>query len=126
MPGKKRPTVLLIDDSTELLDFTADHLRDRGFDVVGAGGGAEALALLEKEPDRFDVIVTDFAMPLVSGLEVIRFARSLQPGWPAIVISGYADGESMAARPPDVPLINKPFQPEELIGAIGKIYNQAK
>jgi PAS domain S-box-containing protein len=126
IPEDKRPTILLIDDSSELRNFTEHHLRDRGFDVVGARGGAEALALLEKEPDRYDVIVTDFAMPMVSGLEVIRFARSLQPGWPAIIISGYADTESIAARPADVPLISKPFQPEDLMRAIGRIYNQAK
>jgi CheY-like chemotaxis protein len=116
----------LIDDSAELRNFTEHHLRDRGFDVVGARGGAEALALLEKDPDRYDVIVTDFAMPMVSGLEVIRFARSLQPGWPAVIISGYADTESIAARPADVPLISKPFQPEDLMRAIGRIYSRAK
>ena len=120
-PRERQPSLLLIDDSTELLDFTGQHLRDCGFDVVGAQGGAEALALLEKDPDRFDVIITDFAMPLVSGLEVIRFARSLRAGWPAIIITGYADTEAMANRPADVPLLNKPFQPEELVRRINDL-----
>lgn len=121
-PSKERqPTLLLIDDSDDLRDFTEQHLKDHGFDVVGAQGGAEALALLEKDPDRFDVIITDFAMPLVSGLEVIRFARNLRGGWPAIMITGYADTEAMARRPQDVPLINKPFQLEELVRTIGEV-----
>ncbi|TIP32949.1 MAG: response regulator, partial [Mesorhizobium sp.] len=69
-----RPTILLVDDSDALRELTASSLRQRGFDVTCAAGGAEALARIEKAPQDFDVIVTDFAMPLVSGLDVIRFA----------------------------------------------------
>jgi FixJ family two-component response regulator len=73
---------------------------------------------MEREPDRFDVIVTDFAMPLVSGLDVIRFARNLRSGWPAIMISGYADGSSIEDRPHDVALLGKPFSDDALVDAI--------
>ncbi|MBL0937194.1 MAG: response regulator [Rhizobiaceae bacterium] len=117
----RQPTLLLIDDSDHLRDFTEQQLKDHGFDVVGAHGGAEALALLEKDPDRFDVIITDFAMPLVSGLEVIRLARNLRGGWPAIMITGYADTEAMSRRPQDVPVINKPFQIEKLVRTICEV-----
>ncbi|TGV63846.1 response regulator, partial [Mesorhizobium sp. M00.F.Ca.ET.149.01.1.1] len=72
-----RSSVLLVDDSDALRELTAASLRQGGFHVTCAAGGAEALATIEKAPDDFDVIVTDFAMPLVSGLEVIRFARNL-------------------------------------------------
>lgn len=118
---ERQPTLLLIDDSDHLRDFTEQQLKDHGFEVVGAHGGAEALALLEKDPDRFDVIITDFAMPLVSGLEVIRLARNLRGGWPAIMITGYADTEAMSRRPQDVPVINKPFQIEKLVRTIGEV-----
>lgn len=118
---ERQPTLLLIDDSDHLRDFTEQQLKDHGFDVVAAHGGAEALALLEKDPDRFDVIVTDFAMPLVSGVEVIRLARNLRGGWPAIMITGYADTDAMSRRPQDVPVINKPFQIEELLRTIGEV-----
>jgi signal transduction histidine kinase/DNA-binding response OmpR family regulator len=116
--GETLPSILLVDDSSTLRELTAKALRDHGFDVTIAGGGAEALALMERQPERFDLIVTDFAMPLVSGLEVVRFARSLRADWPAIIITGYADAAAMVDRPADVPLLNKPFLEYELLKSI--------
>jgi CheY-like chemotaxis protein len=113
-----QPSILLVDDSEALRELTAASLRQSGFDVTCAAGGAEALAAIEKSPDDFDVIVTDFAMPLVSGVEVIRFARSLKADWPAVIITGYADTRAIGALPSDVPLLGKPFKDIELIESI--------
>lgn len=125
-PAEERvPAVLLVDDSGELLQVTAQSLADAGLEVVCAAGGAEALALIERQPERFDVIVTDYAMPIVSGLEVIRFARNLRADWPAIIISGYADVGDIANRPADVPLLTKPFAEKELIEAIRTVAGKA-
>ncbi|MDG4888918.1 response regulator [Mesorhizobium sp. WSM4887] len=126
--GERSLTVLLIDDSHSLREMTAMSLRQSGFEVVGASGGAEALAAIEREPDRFDVIVTDFAMPLISGIDVIRFARNLRAGWPAVMITGYADAEKIVERPLDVALVGKPFDEKDLVVAIhaaarGKLIN---
>jgi PAS domain S-box-containing protein len=115
-PGDGLPTVLLVDDSQALRDMMS--LRQLGFEVTAAAGGAEALAIIEKEPDRFDVIVTDFAMPLVSGVDVIRFARNLRSGWPAVIVTGYADAERIVDRPADVALISKPFLEKDLVESI--------
>jgi signal transduction histidine kinase/DNA-binding response OmpR family regulator len=119
--GEALPSILLVDDSSSLRELVARSLRDRGFDVTIAGGGAEALALMEREPERFDLIVTDFAMPLVSGLDVVRFARSLRADWPAIIITGYADADAIAGRPADVPLLSKPFVEGDLLKSIYSI-----
>ncbi|WP_244571072.1 response regulator [Mesorhizobium carmichaelinearum] len=119
-PGARseRPSILLIDDSNALRHLTAESLRQRGFEVTCAGGGAEALAMIERAPHDFDVIVTDFAMPLVSGVDVIRFARNLRSDWPAVIITGYADAEEIADRPTDVPLLGKPFRDKDLLESI--------
>ena len=114
-------SILLVDDSTSLRELTAQSLRDRGFDVTTAGGGAEALALIERDPERFDLIVTDFAMPLVSGLDVVRFARNLRSDWPAIIITGYADASALADRPADVPVLMKPFNDAALLDRINAV-----
>jgi signal transduction histidine kinase len=116
--GRPAAELLLVDDSGSLREFTAAMLRDKGFKVTTAAGGAEALARIERDPDRFDVIITDFAMPLLSGLDVIRFARALRAGWPAIIISGYADATPIKDRPEDVRLLGKPFSDESLLVAI--------
>lgn len=116
--GRTMPSVLLVDDSASLRNLTAQSLRERGFEVTTAAGGAEALACIEKEPRRFDVIVTDFAMPLISGLDVIRVARSLRRNWPAIIISGYVDADAIEDRPADVALLSKPFSDSALVDSI--------
>ncbi len=112
------PEILLVDDSASLRELTATILREHGFIVATAAGGAEALSLIEREPDRFDLIVTDFAMPLVSGLDVVRFARNHRADWPAVIVSGYADASAIEDRPGDVVLLKKPFPPEALVDAI--------
>ncbi|HEY6633529.1 MAG TPA: response regulator [Rhizobiaceae bacterium] len=111
-------SILLIDDNRQLREMTAMSLQHFGLDVTVAAGGAEGLAIIEKEPDRFDVIVTDFAMPLVSGIDVIRFARNLRARWPAVLISGYADAEKLIDRPEDVTLVSKPFREKDLVDSI--------
>jgi CheY-like chemotaxis protein len=111
-------SVLLVDDSANLLELTAQNLAERGFSVTTAAGGAEALQLMEKDPRRFDVIVTDFAMPLVSGLDVVRFARRLRADWPAVIITGYADSGVIKDRPVDVPVLVKPFSDADLADQI--------
>lgn len=116
-----KPTILLVDDSASLRGLTELDLADAGFEVVSAAGGAEALSMIEREPGRFDLIVTDFAMPLISGLEVIHYARNMRPNWPAVIITGYADSDGLSKRPADVPLITKPFSRQALLQAIASV-----
>ncbi len=118
-------TVLLVDDNESLRGLTALQLTDEGYKVSAASGGAEALALIERDSRRFDIIVTDFAMPLISGLDVIRFARNVRANWPAVVITGHADAAAIAERPLDVPLVTKPYTTEELVSAIASALGRA-
>ncbi|MDX8456550.1 response regulator [Mesorhizobium sp. VK9D] len=122
---KAFPSILLIDDSGVLRQLTAESLRRRGFIVTCAAGGAEALAVIERAPNEFDIIVTDFAMPLVSGVDVIRFARNLRSDWPAVIVTGYADAEAIADRPADVPLLGKPFRENDLVKSILQVVANA-
>ncbi len=118
-PVEARPLrILLVDDNVDVRAVTGEILNEGGHQVVSAGGGAEALAILERDPDAFDVVVTDYAMPLVSGLEVIRLARNLRPAMPALLITGYADLESLSNRPENICVLAKPFEPEALMKAI--------
>jgi CheY-like chemotaxis protein/nitrogen-specific signal transduction histidine kinase len=111
-------SVLLVDDSNSLRDFTQAQLAAEGYRVDVAAGGAEALAMIERSPETYDVIVTDFAMPAISGLDVVKFARNMRANYPAVLMTGYADQTLLASRPADVPLLSKPFSLEDLIQAI--------
>nr|WP_181704904.1 response regulator [Chthonobacter rhizosphaerae] len=114
-------SILLVDDTASVRDITAALLKESGFNVVTASGGGEAMGLLEKQPQRFDLIITDFAMPIVSGLDVVRFARNLRPDLPIIIITGYADTSGIADCPPNVPVFTKPFEDESLVGTIREL-----
>lgn len=118
LPARSRGVALVVDDVPALRDITALMLTDQGFEVVTASGGGEALAILERDPDGIDLVVTDYAMPLVSGLDIVRFARSLRADLPAVIMTGYADTTAIAGRPADVPLLMKPFRENDLISVV--------
>jgi PAS domain S-box-containing protein len=110
--------ILLVDDHDGVRTTTAALLSDLGHRVVEATDGPEVLALLRGAPDACDILVTDYAMPHVSGAEVIHQARQVRGALPAIIITGYADAQSIARRPEDVPVLAKPFTPNQLVAAL--------
>jgi CheY-like chemotaxis protein len=110
--------ILLIDDHAEVRGTTAAMLRDLGHSTVDVGSGAEAREILAGEGARFDLLITDYAMPRQSGTEVIKMARKRQPGLAALIITGYADADEVGGRPPDVGLLMKPFTILELSKAV--------
>ena len=120
-PGKPL-RVLLADDHGGVRATTAAMLEDSGHSVTQASGGAEVIALLEENPDCCDVIVSDYAMPNLSGVEVVRRARALKSGLPGVIITGYADTDSIANRPGDVLVLAKPFTPDQLNRAVQRAY----
>ena len=110
--------ILLADDHGGVRATTSALLKDLGHDVVEVCDGPELIEALEKAPTGFDLIISDYAMPLVSGTDAIAKARTLCPKVPCILITGYAGTESMANRPADVPVLTKPFGPDQLSRAI--------
>ena len=94
------------------------RLADLGHDVIEASDGPELLALLDRKDEDWDLLVTDYAMPHISGTELIRQARQARLNLPAIIITGYADAQSISRRPDDVPVLAKPFTPEQLSAAV--------
>ncbi len=117
--------ILLVDDHGGVRMATAGILRDLGHEVTEAADGPELLALLERDPDGYDLVICDYAMPLVSGIDVIERARALRPDLPGIIVTGYADAQSIARRPHDVPVLTKPFTPSQMNQAIACLFRPA-
>jgi PAS domain S-box-containing protein len=113
--------VLLVDDHEEVRSTTAAMLSDCGHHVVEAATGGEALAALHDRECDFDLMITDYAMPNVSGAEFLRKARELCPKVPALMITGYADAEAISDRPEGVEVLLKPFTPRKLEAAIERV-----
>jgi PAS domain S-box-containing protein len=110
--------VILVDDHEGVRATTAALLEDLGHKVVEAGDGRELLDRLQDQIAGCDLLVTDYAMPVISGVDIIRRVRELRPDLPAIIITGYADAESIGSRPDDVPILAKPFTPDQMAAAV--------
>jgi PAS domain S-box-containing protein len=112
--------VLLVDDHPEVRSTTAAVLADGGHKVTEAGNGADALSLLKAADCDFDLLITDYAMPYLSGTDFLREARLLCPDVPALLITGYAETEMISDRPSGVELLLKPFTPTALESAMAR------
>ena len=116
--------ILLVDDHPEVRTTTAALLLDLGHSVTEASNGAEALAMLEQGQCVCDLLITDYAMPHLSGTDLLKGARELCPDIPALIITGYADTEVIGDRPDDVQILLKPFAPAALEEALARIYSE--
>jgi len=110
--------ILLVDDHPGARITTAALLQDMGHEVMEAADGPRMLDMLRAAPQQFDLIISDYAMPLISGAEGIRQAREICPEIPAILITGYAEAASVSGRPADVHILLKPFGAEQFAAAI--------
>jgi PAS domain S-box-containing protein len=113
--------ILLVDDHAEVRNTTAAVLDDLGHEVIEAANGAEALDSLNGGVCNFDLIISDYAMPHLSGTEFLRQARVLCPGVPALIITGYAEADAVKDRPDGVEILLKPFTPAKLEQALSRI-----
>jgi PAS domain S-box-containing protein len=112
--------ILLVDDHDGVRKTTAALLEDLGHFPVAAADGTTILQILDADPGRVDLIISDYAMPQVSGIEVIRRARLIRPKLPSIIITGYADSSAIDLAGEDVIAVSKPFTPAQLKDAIQK------
>ncbi len=117
--GKLR--VLAVDDDRLVLFNTTAMLEDLGHEVVEAGSGFEAISLLEKEP--FDLVITDQAMPRMTGLQLLDIIRERWPKTQVILATGYA--EIPGGVQVSVPKLNKPFMEQELAQALASVRRRA-
>ena len=113
--------ILLVDDVAEVLVTAGVSLERAGFKVTRVNGGEQALAALAMggSGTRCDALVTDYAMPGMNGMGLIEQARALQPGLPALLITGFAEvAGGTEPLPESVTVLRKPFQRRELVEAV--------
>ena len=110
--------ILLVDDHEGVRAATAALLSDLGHNVTTAAGGIQVTELQDQELAGIDLVVSDYAMPLVSGTEVIRRLRVDKPHLPAVIITGYAETDVVNGAPEGVVILTKPFTPARLLEAI--------
>jgi CheY-like chemotaxis protein len=113
-----RLRVLAVDDDELVLINTAYMLEDLGHEVIRASSGQAALDIL-KSDQPVDLMITDQAMPLMTGAQLAEAARTWRPDLPVLLATGYA--ELPPGKGEDLPRLSKPFQQKELAQAIARM-----
>ncbi len=113
--GPKSPLrLMLVEDDPEVRAVVAAQLEAAGHSVVVHDSALRAVAMLEAG-DRFDMVLTDYAMPDLSGIDVAARVRACCPATPVLLITGFAEiGDTQIG----VPVLTKPFTTEQLLSAI--------
>jgi signal transduction histidine kinase/ActR/RegA family two-component response regulator len=118
--GPRRARILLADDDRDARAVTAEMLDAAGHEVVEADGAAAALAVIGREAGGFDVLVADFAMPGMNGVDLAREIRRHLPGLPVVFITGFADTAALAAYAARDELVEKPFRGADLLEKVAR------
>jgi signal transduction histidine kinase/CheY-like chemotaxis protein len=117
-PAATGAIVLLVDDEELARVGTRHMLEEAGYFVSEATSGEEALARL-RDGKHVDALVTDYAMPGMSGAALAQAARGLRPGLPVLLVTGYATLDDADAE--RLPRLSKPYAAAELVQALARV-----
>jgi signal transduction histidine kinase/ActR/RegA family two-component response regulator len=123
LPSGASETVLLIEDNDELRGSIHDILETLGYRVAVASNGTEALAALDREKGRVDLVVSDVVMPGMSGQEIVQKIREKVPNLPVLFISGYTDNVVLrhGILEGRFEFLEKPFSADRLAAKIREV-----
>jgi two-component system cell cycle sensor histidine kinase/response regulator CckA len=113
-------TILLVEDEEELRALNARGLKSRGYTVIEAGNGVEALEELEKQGRKVDIVVSDVVMPEMDGPTLMKELKQRKPDIKIIFVSGYAE-DAFDKTLPDHKQFNflaKPFTLKQLVTVV--------
>jgi two-component system, cell cycle sensor histidine kinase and response regulator CckA len=120
-------TVLLVEDEGAVRTIAHRVLERRGYRVLVAASGAEALAIDARHAGAIDLVVTDVIMPEMSGPALVEKLTARRPGLPVLFMSGYADRflTEVGELPAGALLLQKPFTPSDLARDVRAVLDRA-
>ena len=110
--------ILMVDDDVLILMNSVDMLEDLGYAVTSANSGATALKIL-KADTTYDLLITDFSMPKMSGLQLAMAVRAFLPQLPILLATGYAELPEKSDLA--LPQLSKPYLQSDLQSAIKEL-----
>jgi two-component system cell cycle sensor histidine kinase/response regulator CckA len=113
-------TILLVEDEEGLRSLNARGLRSRGYSVIEASNGIEALEALEEKDGAVDLVVSDVVMPEMDGPTLLKTMRGKNPDLKIIFVSGYAEDAFEKSLPENqqFAFLPKPFTLSQLVAAV--------
>ncbi|QEF99387.1 Blue-light-activated protein [Stieleria maiorica] len=123
-PAQGSETVLFVEDEQAIRDLACKSLRQYGYRVVAAADGLQAKRLIESN-QAIDLVISDVAMPGMSGTALLNWLRRVRPNLPVLLITGHADPASnKAIEAIEVPCLRKPFLPAALALQVREILDR--
>lgn len=121
-------TVLLVEDRDDVRRATSRLLDRRGYRVLAASSGEEALRAAAQEGDGIDVLLSDVVMPGMSGVTLARQLRKQRPRLQVLLMSGHTDSDisGLADLREAVQFVSKPFEPVDLIARVAAAVSASK
>ena len=110
--------VLLVEDDAAVRHGVRRMLHAAGYDVVEVADGAKAIATLDAAGGSFELLLSDIAMPSVDGRQLAHRVRARWPALPIVLMSGFADPDTLARDVPGVTLLQKPLEAATLVNAV--------
>ncbi len=119
IPPEQSPTVLVVEDESEVLEVTCEILRAHGYHTLAARDGMEALERFQENGPRIDFVLSDVRMPKMNGPRLAGELRKIHPQTPILFMSGYNElADTGQIHFFDNNLIRKPFEGSQLIKKI--------
>jgi PAS domain S-box-containing protein len=118
-------TVLVVDDDADVRQFLVEALQTFGYHVLEAEDGYAALSLLAKSSP--DLVIVDYAMPGLTGVETVRELRLKRPDLPILFVSGYAETAAMEKVVDEkIAVLRKPFQISKLQEIMSRLFQKSQ
>lgn len=120
--------ILLVDDEETLVDIGQQMLEHLGYEVVGRTSSIEALAVFRAHPEHFDLVITDFSMPQMTGVDLVREMVSIRPDIPVILCSGFSEmiSDEQAKTLGIRAFVMKPLSIQDLAEVARKVLEEKK
>jgi len=112
--------ILLIDDSTDILENLSEYLRNDGYEVDTAANGESGISMIEKK--YYDIVLTDLMMPSVDGMEVLKYVTKSSPDSICIILTGYGTVKNAveAMKLGAYQYLSKPLMMDEILVTLQK------
>ena len=115
--------ILVVDDDAKMVESIRIGLQCSGYGVYEALNGQQALERLSQDDCQIDVVVTDYLMSAMNGVDLLKAIRRQDPCLPVIMMTGYAETSTIieAIQNNCSGFIEKPFRLDQLIAEIGRV-----
>lgn len=121
--SRGRETILLVEDEPDIRDFVGEVLKSRGYTVLEARDGEDALRVVQQYREPVHLVLTDVMMPKLGGRELVTRLLARHPHLGVLYMSGYTD-EALGARgvlEAGAILLAKPFTPQQLVAKVRQV-----